>query len=126
MSVRWYSIKDKVFTTAEALVRIRDIDGKLIPQGLFIDVAEKRGLIIEFGEIVFRKVCEFITKENPTQYGVQYIEVNLSMAQCGYENLKNLINKSFRRGSLNLFFLLQNCNYSPLVVSGGLHVCECI
>lgn len=82
-----YSIKDKIFTTAEALVRIRDVDGGLIPPGKFIPVAEKRGLIIELGEIVFRKVCEFIRHENPIQYGLQYIEVNLSMVQCGYENL---------------------------------------
>ena len=82
-----FSIKEGMFTTAEALVRIRDTVGKLIPPGRFIEVAEKNGLIIQLGEIVFRKVCEFINYEKPGQYGIQYIEVNLSMVQCGYENL---------------------------------------
>ena len=82
-----YSVKDKVFTSAEALVRIRDKQGELIPPGKFIEVAEKRGLIIQLGEIVFRKVCEFIKEHDLKEYGLKYIEVNLSMVQCGYENL---------------------------------------
>ena len=82
-----YSVKDKAFTSAEALVRIRDKQGELIPPGKFIEVAEKRGLIIQLGEIVFRKVCEFIKEHDLKEYGLKYIEVNLSMVQCGYENL---------------------------------------
>lgn len=82
-----FSIKENVFSSAEALVRIRDEHGELIPPGRFIEVAEKNGLIIQLGEIVFRKVCEFIKNEKPQQYGVQYIEVNLSVVQCGYVNL---------------------------------------
>lgn len=50
-------------------------------------MAEKRGLIIQLGEIVFRKVCEFIKEYDLKEYGLKYIEVNLSMVQCGYENL---------------------------------------
>ena len=50
-------------------------------------MAEKRGLIIQLGEIVFRKVCEFIKEHDLKEYGLKYIEVNLSMVQCGYENL---------------------------------------
>ena len=77
-----YSTDKKKFTTAEALVRIRDKDGKVIPPGVFIGVAEKSGKIIELGNEVFRQVCDLIKNDNITQYGIEYIEVNLSVAQC--------------------------------------------
>lgn len=82
-----YSVRKYQFVSAEALVRIRDGKGKIIPPGTFIEVAERTGLIVKLGEIVFEKVCQFIQEEEPAQYGIEYIEVNLSIIQCGYENL---------------------------------------
>lgn len=82
-----FSVKDNSFACAEALVRIRDKEGKIIPPGMFIDIAEKRGLIIKLGEYVFREVCKFLVEKEPQQYGLKYIEVNLSVLQCGYERL---------------------------------------
>lgn len=82
-----FSTKEKQFTCAEALVRIRDEQGKLVPPGQFIDVAEKNGTIIKLGEIVFEKVCQFIKENGLTRYGIKYIEVNLSVVQCAYMNL---------------------------------------
>lgn len=82
-----YSTRKYRFVSAEALVRIYDAEGNMIPPGDFIEVAEKTGLIVKLGEMVFEKVCRFIQKENPAQYGIDYIEVNLSVIQCGYEYL---------------------------------------
>lgn len=82
-----YSTKEKCFCSAEALVRIRDGEGELVPPGIFIDVAEKNGSIIKLGEIVFEKVCRFLRDQQPQQYGLKYIEVNLSVVQCSYEQL---------------------------------------
>lgn len=82
-----YSVKDDIFHSAEALVRIRDEKGEIIPPGRFIHVAEEKGLIIRLGGLVFEKVCKFIVEEKPHQYGVDYIEVNLSVIQCAYEHL---------------------------------------
>lgn len=82
-----YSTKEKRFVSAEALVRMRDRDGKLVPPGAFISVAEANGKILPLGEIVFDKVCRFFTKESLEQYGLHYIEVNLSVVQCGYAEL---------------------------------------
>ncbi|MBQ3544051.1 MAG: EAL domain-containing protein [Lachnospiraceae bacterium] len=78
-----YSTEKKMFTTAEALVRIRDIDGKIVPPGVFIPVAERTGKIIDLGNEVFRQVCKLIKEDNITKYGIEYVEVNLSVAQCG-------------------------------------------
>lgn len=78
-----YSTKIHTFVSAEALVRIRDKDGSIIPPGRFVPVAEQTGLIIKIGEIVFEKTCKFIKDNNlRTQYGIQYVEVNLSVKQC--------------------------------------------
>ena len=91
-----YSTVKNQFNSAEALVRIRDHEGNIIMPGHFIEVAERTGLIMRLGEIVFEKVCRFIREENPAQYGIEYIEVNLSIIQCGYEYLAASYKKIMR------------------------------
>lgn len=82
-----YSTREHRFVSAEALVRMRDTNGQLVAPASFIPVAERNGDIIQLGEIVFDKVCRFFTKERLEQYGLHYIEVNLSVVQCGYKQL---------------------------------------
>lgn len=82
-----YSAKEKQFTSAEALVRIRDAEGNLIPPNNFIPLAESNGKIIQLGEMIFRQVCEFLHENDLRQYGFKYIEVNLSTIQCSYDYL---------------------------------------
>ncbi len=82
-----YSTHKKVFTSAEALVRIRQEDGAILPPGAFIPVAEETGLISKIGEIVFDKTCRFLSTKDMAQYGLEYIEVNLSVYQCEEEDL---------------------------------------
>lgn len=82
-----YSVEKKRFTSAEALVRIIDRDGKLIPPGAFIGIAESNGMIIEVGKRVFEKVCQFFMENRLDDYGIEYIEVNLSVVQCADEKL---------------------------------------
>ena len=75
---------------AEALARIRDDSGKLIPPGLFIPVAEKNGSINMLGEQVLRKVCAFIRTHSLQDAGFRWINVNLSPIQCMHSNLPGL------------------------------------
>lgn len=82
-----YSTKEQRFTSAEALVRIRDAEGEIVPPGVFIDVAEQNGMILKLGEMVFEKVCRFVKEHDIKQYGLHYIEINLSVVQCSYEQL---------------------------------------
>ncbi|MDD6292097.1 MAG: EAL domain-containing protein [Lachnospiraceae bacterium] len=82
-----YSVAKKQFVSAEALVRIRNQDGSILPPGVFIPVAEENGSILRLGEIVFEKTCEFIKKNDIRKLGIEYIEVNLSVEQCENENL---------------------------------------
>ncbi|MCM1541326.1 MAG: EAL domain-containing protein [Blautia sp.] len=83
-----YSTREKKFVSAEALARIRDKDGSIVPLGRFIPVAEKNGQISRIGEIVFEKTCAFI-RENQLKekYGIRYVEINLSVRQCEEPNL---------------------------------------
>lgn len=86
-----YSTKKKKFVSAEALVRIREKDGKIIPPGVFIPIAETTGLIWQIGEIVFDKTCRFIKENNLREYyGIEYVEVNLSVKQCEGRELADL------------------------------------
>lgn len=96
-----YATKEKRFVSAEALVRIRDRDGKIIPPGRFIGVAEENGLISKLGEIVFDKTCRFIKNNNVQQYGIKYIEVNLSVVQCEEQNLADLYIKTIDKYGLD-------------------------
>ncbi len=80
-----YSTKEDRFVSAEALVRITDEDGRVVPPYDFVWVAEKNGMMLRLGEIIFEKVCQFIRDSKPEQYGIEYIEVNLSAIQCAYE-----------------------------------------
>lgn len=83
-----YSTKLNRFVSAEALVRIRDQEGAIIPPGQFIPIAERNGLISQIGECVFDKTCAFIRKNQlKERYGIEYVEVNLSVRQCEDLNL---------------------------------------
>jgi len=77
----------KQTVAAEALARIRDDSGKLIPPGLFIPVAEKNGSINLLGEQVLRKVCAFVSAHSLQAAGLRWINVNLSPIQCMHSNL---------------------------------------
>ena len=82
-----YSVIEEKFVSAEALVRIRNRDGSIIPPGQFISVAEETGLIAQLGELVFEKTCRFIKEKDIRRYGIEYIEVNLSVIQCEQRSL---------------------------------------
>lgn len=82
-----FSTEHHRFISAEALVRIRKENGELMQPGSFIEIAEKNGMILELGETVFGKVCRFLNETPVLLYGIEYIEVNLSVVQCAYKQL---------------------------------------
>lgn len=82
-----YSVELKRFTTAEALVRLSSTELGYIGPDEFIPIAEHNSLILQIGEVVFKKVCEFIIRERIWEKGIEYIHVNLSVLQCMQEKL---------------------------------------
>ena len=100
-----YSTVSKTFESAEALVRIRKEDGSIAFPGEFIEVAEKRGSILQLGAEVFDGVCRFIEEHNMEQIGLHYIEVNLSAVQCGYKNLASELIETMKRHRVNPHYI---------------------
>lgn len=96
-----YSTKLNRFVSAEALVRIRNKDGSILPPGKFISVAEETGLIGKLGERVFEKTCQLLQDNDLEQYGIEYIEVNLSVIQCDQKNLASTYIKIMDKYEIN-------------------------
>ena len=86
-----YSMEKDRITSAEALLRLIDPDDGFISPGEFIPIAEKNGMIITIGEIVFDKVFRFMNENDLAGLGIEYIEVNLSVVQCMQSELANSV-----------------------------------
>lgn len=96
-----YSSKEGKFTSAEALVRIFDDENRILSPEVFIPIAEQNGMILELGMKVFEQTCRFIARNEIWKYGIQYIEVNLSVVQCMQENLEEQLAQIVRKYNLN-------------------------
>lgn len=78
-----YDNKEQRFHSAEALIRCNDPEHGFVSPELLITVAEHYGYIDQITDLVYEKVCKFIAKNKVQDYGIDFIEVNLSP-----ENLK--------------------------------------
>ncbi|MCR5702011.1 MAG: EAL domain-containing protein [Lachnospiraceae bacterium] len=81
-----YNTERNCYTSAEALVRLKDEKLGYISPEIFIPIAERTGRILQLGNFVFEKVCEFISENNLSETTIDYIEVNVSVVQCMQEN----------------------------------------
>ncbi len=92
-----YSIGTDSFISAEALLRLHHDKYGFISPDLFIPAAEKSGAIHKIGELVLEKVCSFIASSEFRELGLQYIEINLSVAQCMQADLADKILQIMKR-----------------------------
>ncbi len=67
---------------AEALCRLQDPNLGLIMPGEFISVAERTGSIIQIGEQVLAKSCQFLADHAKELPGLKFVNINLSPIQC--------------------------------------------
>lgn len=86
-----YSINEKRFLSAEALIRLNDETYGFISPELFITAAEKSGMILQIGEYVLDSVCCFLERCGKEGLPVDYIELNLSMSQCMQRELTDKV-----------------------------------
>ena len=82
---------------AEALIRMHDKElGNLYPDE-FIPVAEQTGLIDDIDDFVLEEVCKFLKTGISEKYGIDNINVNLSVLQCmrpGFvDNVNRIVDK---------------------------------
>lgn len=92
-----YSTEEKRFVSAEALLRLHDEKYGFIPPDVFIVAAERSGAIHKIGNYVTEEVCRFITSGDFKSLGLNYIEVNLSVAQCMSPELADNIMQIMKR-----------------------------
>ena len=86
-----YSIKDGRFVSAEALIRLIDEEYGIVSPALFIPAAERKGLMIPIGDFVLESVFRFISENDFPELGLEYIELNLSVAQCLQSDLSDKV-----------------------------------
>lgn len=73
-----YDSDSETICGAEALVRWRTSDGRIVPPGEFVPLFEKDGQVCELDEYVFRKVCEQQKRWLDKGHKLIPISVNLS------------------------------------------------
>lgn len=95
-----YSSSTRTMVAAEALARIRDAHGRIIPPSLFIPIAEKNGYIDRLGEIVFEKTCAFIQDYDMSTLNLSWVNVNLSPIQCLQRDLARRLTDILSRYSV--------------------------
>ena len=77
-----YSVREKKFVAAEAMIRLNDPVYGYVSPALFIPAAEINGCIHDIGDFVFNDVIRFISQIDMNKLGLKYIEMNLSASQC--------------------------------------------
>lgn len=97
-----YSVAEKRFTSAEALLRLIDDERGFVPPDLFIPAAEKNGTIHKIGAFVLDEVCRFIESDRFKDLGLDYIEINLSAVQCMRSDLADQVLSTIRRHKVDV------------------------
>lgn len=113
-----YSVKQKRFVSAEALIRLYDDEFGTIPPSLFIPAAEESGAIHKIGDFVIEDVCRFISSKPFKDLGLEYIELNLSVSQCIEQDLPEKIDRIMKKydvkpEQLNLEITETAADYDP-------------
>lgn len=116
-----YSIMEKRYISAEALIRLNDVVYGNISPGIFIPMAELEGSIHEIGEFVLEEVIRFISENNIEKMGLQYIEMNLSASQCIevelVDKIKGLLEKyNVRPDQISLELTENAADINPAIV----------
>lgn len=103
-----YNLKEKRFTSLEALLRFKDpLLGNISPSE-FIPIAEKAGIIDKIDIIVINKVSEFLTSNDSLlkELGIKDVDVNLSACEFYYDtsSLSSTITDAFKNTRIKICF----------------------
>ena len=76
-----YNVSTCKYTGAEALVRIRLVDGTLVYPNDFIPIVEETGRIVPLSDNIYKKVFSFMKSYRIEKLGIEKVELNLSVKQ---------------------------------------------
>lgn len=96
-----YSVSEQRFHSAEALLRLIDDEYGFVPPDIFIPAAEKSGAIHRIGTYVLDTVCQFIASDEFKALNLDYIEINLSVAQCMHKELSTQVVEMINKYKIN-------------------------
>ncbi|MGN0154239.1 MAG: putative bifunctional diguanylate cyclase/phosphodiesterase [Lachnospiraceae bacterium] len=82
-----FDIKEGKVHSMEALARLQVPEYGYVSPEEFIRIAEKNGTILKIGLLVLEEVCQFYKEYNLEEYGIEFMEVNLSVVQCVQEHI---------------------------------------
>ncbi len=94
------SLRNGRIVGAEALLRWRAADGKLVPPGDFIPVAEESGLIVPIGAWVLATACHQTLAWQEAGFRTLRMSVNLSPVQFKRNNLIETVTAALRESGL--------------------------
>ncbi len=77
-----FSVAQKSFSSAEALVRIRLKNGNHVLPETFIPIAEETGHIMSLSDAIYKKTMSFIKLFHIERLGIEKIQLNLSIRQA--------------------------------------------
>ena len=86
-----YSPVTGKFSSCEALIRLKDPRAGYISPAVFMPIAEKNGTVLGIDRFVLSSVCEMLATTKAISYGLEYVEVNLSVVDCIQTNLAESI-----------------------------------
>lgn len=92
-----WSVTKKKFISAEALIRLPDEKYGFVSPEIFIAAAEKSGTIYQIGDFIIDDVCRFIASDDFKESGLEYIEINLAVAQCLQPDLPDKISRCVKK-----------------------------
>jgi len=84
----------------EALVRLRDEDGRLVPPGQFIDVAERSGLIVPMGSWVIAEACRTAADLRRRLDLPVHVSVNVAARQASRPDLPQVVDAALADAGL--------------------------
>lgn len=77
-----YSVRERRFVAAEALLRLSEKSLGDISPAEFIPIAQKTGIMPQISGIVIEQVCAFIATNRLWEKGIRHIGINLTSPEC--------------------------------------------
>ncbi len=96
-----YSVKENRFVSAEAVVRMKNGKEGILAPNVFIPLAEKDGNILDIGYFVLDDVCKTIAEYGLENFGINTIQVNLSVVECIQDDLVSKISQILKKYNVN-------------------------